>query len=238
MISTNSNSQPLIKIRSLGRSYDEGKSKIQVLDKLETDIFAGEIVVLLGRSGSGKSTLLNLISGIDLPSSGSIEIDSHNMVKLSEKERTLYRRRHIGFIFQFFNLIPTLTVAENLHLPLELNRRTGAEAHVRVQTLLEEVGLAGRGDSFPDRLSGGEQQRVAIARALAHEPKIILADEPTGNLDKETGLRILTILDKLVREEGRTMIMATHSPEVIGLADRILTFANGRLVERRPREVP
>jgi len=238
MTATSSTHQPLIRIRNLARTFEEGKTKLNVLDKIDVDIAAGEIVVLLGRSGSGKSTLLNLISGIDSPSSGSIEIDGRDMGRLSERERTLTRRRHIGFVFQFFNLIPTLTVGENLFLPLELNKRTGTEAAGRVRTLLGQVGLTDREDSFPDYLSGGEQQRVAIARALAHEPKIILADEPTGNLDKETGLGILTILDRLVREEGRTMIMATHSTEVIGLADRILTFRDGTLTEQTPEQVP
>ncbi len=222
---------PLISIRGLSHTYHEGSRKLVVFHEIAADIFPGEIVVLLGRSGSGKSTLLNLISGIDLPSSGSIVIDSLDVVQLSEHERTLYRRKNIGFVFQFFNLIPTLTVAENLLLPLELNGHKGPEAATRVMSILAEVNLGDRAESFPDRLSGGEQQRIAIARALVHEPGIVLADEPTGNLDKQTGLQVLSVLDRLVRKEGRTMVMATHSEEVIGLADRILTFENGGLSE-------
>ena len=153
-----------------------------------------------------------------------------NLARLSERERTLFRRARIGFIFQFYNLIPTLTVAENVRLPLELNGYA-AQAE-RAAELLAAVGLADRGASFPDRLSGGEQQRVAIARALVHDPALLLADEPTGNLDIETGRTVLDLLDRLVRQRGKTLVMVTHSPEVIGVADRVLTMRDGRLVER------
>ncbi|MEE9286742.1 MAG: ATP-binding cassette domain-containing protein, partial [Gammaproteobacteria bacterium] len=149
----------------------------------------------------------------------------------SEQERTLFRRRHIGFIFQFFNLIPTLTVEENLLLPIELNNRMDSEMRDKARGLLEEVSLGDRATSFPEELSGGEQQRVAIARALVHDPLLILADEPTGNLDLETGRDVLDLLDRLTRQAGKTMIMGTHSKEVIGIADRILNIRNGQLVE-------
>ena len=219
----------IIQLSNLSKSYREGEKTHTVLQAVDLDIAAGEILILLGRSGSGKSTLLNLIGGIDLPSSGEIVIDGRPLTRLPERERTLFRRRHIGFVFQFFNLIPTLTVQENLLLPLELNGHIGQSARDRALNLLEEVGLADRAGSFPDRLSGGEQQRVAIARALVHDPLIVLADEPTGNLDYDTGLQVVNLLDRLVRRRHKTMIMATHSREVIGLADRILTVTAGQL---------
>jgi putative ABC transport system ATP-binding protein len=197
-------------------------------------IASGEIVVLVGRSGSGKSTLLNLIAGIDHPTAGTVAVNGTDLTALDEQARTRFRRRHIGFVFQFFNLIPLLTVEENLLLPLDLNGRADAAGVARARALLERVGLGGRGDSFPERLSGGEQQRVAIARALIHEPDIILADEPTGNLDADTAADVLGLLDALAREAGRTVLMATHSREVIGVADRIFTVQRGALVERPP----
>jgi putative ABC transport system ATP-binding protein len=160
-------------------------------------------------------------------------VDGLALARASESTRTLFRRRHVGFVFQFFNLIPTLTVDENLRLPLELNGRSGDAARARAGALLAEVGLADRGAAFPEHLSGGEQQRVAVARALVHEPLLVLADEPTGNLDLDTGRQVLELLDQLTRRAGRTMVMATHSQEVIGLADRIFRLHEGRLVEMR-----
>lgn len=194
----------------------------------------GEIVVLLGRSGSGKSTLLNLLAGIDLPSAGAVYVAGIEISAVSERERTLFRRRHLGFVFQAYNLLPTLTVFENLMLPLELAERTGAADRARAIELLDRVGLADRRDSFPDRLSGGEQQRVAVARALVHDPELVLADEPTGNLDLESGLAVLELLDELTRRSGKTLVMVTHGREVVGLANRVLTLSDGRLVEAGP----
>jgi putative ABC transport system ATP-binding protein len=202
-----------------------------VLHAVSVSVGRGEIAVLLGKSGSGKSTLLNLISGIDTPSGGAVWVDGQDLTRLSERERTLFRRRSIGFIFQFFNLVPTLTVLENVLLPLELNGRSGPSARAAAMAMLAEVGLDDRGSSYPDRLSGGEQQRVAIARALVHSPALILADEPTGNLDAETGQQVLALLDQLTRQAGRTMVMVTHSPEVVGLADRVFRITAGRLAE-------
>ncbi len=222
---------PLIELRNLSKAYEEGGRHRVVLRDATIGIDRGELAVLVGRSGSGKSTLLNLISGIDLPDSGQIVIDGVAVSELAERERTLFRRDRIGFIFQFFNLIPTLTVEENLLLPLELKGRVSAEQRRRALDLLAEVGLADRGGSFPDRLSGGEQQRVAVARALAHDPILVLADEPTGNLDLETGLQVLEILDRLTRQAGKTMVMVTHSQEVVGIADRVFRVDDGRLVE-------
>jgi putative ABC transport system ATP-binding protein len=222
---------PLIELRNLSKAYEEGDRHRVVLREASVGIGRGELAVLVGRSGSGKSTLLNLISGIDLPDSGDIVIDGVVVSALSERERTLFRRDRIGFVFQFFNLIPTLTVEENLLLPLELKGRVSAAQRRTALDLLAEVGLADRAGSFPDRLSGGEQQRVAVARALSHDPLIVLADEPTGNLDLETGLQVLEILDRLTRQAGKTMVMVTHSQEVVGLADRVFRVDNGCLVE-------
>jgi len=223
---------PLIEIDRLGKEYDEGGRRRVVLDGATGSIGAGEIAVLVGRSGSGKSTLLNLIAGLDRPSSGAVRIGGVEISALADRERTLFRRHRIGFVFQFFNLIPTLTVEENVLLPLELTGRRGREARDRARALLDEVGLGDRGADFPDRLAGGEQQRVAVARALSHDPPLLLADEPTGNLDLETGLQVLETLDRLVKQRGKTLLMVTHSDEVVGLADRVLRIEAGRLVEQ------
>jgi putative ABC transport system ATP-binding protein len=223
---------PAVELRRLTKVYREGESERVVFRDVDAAIRPAEITVLLGRSGSGKSTLLNLISGIDLPTAGAVLVDGVDLTRLGEHERTLFRRRHIGFIFQFFNLIPLLTVEENLLLPLELNNRAGAAARRRAEEVLERVGLSDRGRSFPDGLSGGEQQRLAIARALVHDPSLILADEPTGNLDADTAARVVDLLDRVAREAGKTVVMATHSREVVGVADRVFTVQHGHLVEQ------
>ena len=222
-----------IVLRQVSKAYDAADRGPPVLDGVDISIAQGEFVVLVGRSGSGKSTLLNLIGAIDVQTAGEIFIDGVELGSLDESARGLLRRRQLGFVFQFFNLIPTLTVAENLLLPLELNGRTGAAATRRVKEMLMEIGLAGRANRFPDELSGGEQQRVAIARAIVHEPSIVLADEPTGNLDLETAHSVIGLLDRLCRDAGLTLVMATHSLEVIGLADRVLTIRAGRVHEAR-----
>lgn len=230
---------PLIELRRLTKVYQEGERSHAVLREVNLTIRAGEFVVLVGRSGSGKSTLLNLISGIDRPTSGEVvmypgpaERRPLSLARLSEHHRTLFRRRHIGFVFQFFNLLPTLSIQENILLPLELNGWDTARAEHACLAMLDRVGLADRADDFSDRLSGGEQQRVAIARALVHEPLLILADEPTGNLDSETGRTVLDLLDRLTRQAGKTLLMVTHSREVIGMADRIFHIQDGHLSER------
>jgi putative ABC transport system ATP-binding protein len=224
--------QPAVELERVTKTYREGDSDRPVLRDVSVSIEPGEIAVLVGRSGSGKSTLLNLIAGIDRPTSGRVVVDGTDLTGLTEDARTRFRRRRMGFVFQFFNLIPLLTVEENLLLPLELNGRADAAGLARARALLERVGLGGRGSSLPDRLSGGEQQRVAIARALVHEPALILADEPTGTLDAETATAMLDLLDALVRESGTTVVMVTHSREVVGVADRVFAIQRGQLLER------
>jgi putative ABC transport system ATP-binding protein len=223
---------PLIEVHGLTKVYREGDDERVVLRDADASIRRGEFAVLVGRSGSGKSTFLNLLSGIDVPTAGEVVIDGQPLTRLSERQRTLFRRRHIGFVFQALNLVPTLTVEENLLLPLELNDRRGRGERDKALELLDAVGLADRARSFPDRLSGGEGQRAAIARALVHDPLVVLADEPTGNLDLDTGRQVLDVLDRLTRRAGKTMVMVTHSAEVVGLADRIFAIEHGRLVER------
>ena len=225
----------MIKVEGVSKRYGEGESAFSVLNNLSLEINDGEIVILYGKSGSGKSTILNILSGIDLPDSGSVFFDGIDITKLSEKERTLFRRKNIGFVFQFFNLIPTLTVEENLQLPLQLNNipLSGDE----ISVMLEEVSLTHKLKSEPDKLSGGEQQRIAISRALIHKPKIILADEPTGNLDYETGKKVIELIDKSVRQKNKTMIMATHSKEVMGLADKLFMLQDGKLIEMDKEEL-
>lgn len=220
--------KPLIELNNLSRTYREGQRSREALCGVSLTVGRGEVIALLGRSGSGKSTLLNLIGGIDLPSGGDVIIDGQVLNRMGEYQRTLFRRRRVGFIYQFFNLIPTLTVLENVRLPLELNSIDGD----RADRLLAQVGLADRRDTYPDRLSGGEQQRVAIARALVHEPAVLLADEPTGNLDAESGRRVLGLLGDLVREHGTTLVVVTHSRKVAELADRIFVLEDGRLTDR------
>ena len=227
----NGQHEALVRITALSKAFEEAGKTRPVLHDISVTFERGEFVVLLGKSGSGKSTLLNLLGGIDAPSAGRIVIAGMDLTALSEHERTLFRRKHIGFIFQFYNLLPTLTVQENLLLPLELNGVTGRTAQARALDLLERVGLADRYDSYPDRLSGGEQQRVAIARALVHDPLLILADEPTGNLDVDTGRTVIELLDTLTRQAGKNLVMATHSQEVTGYADRIFRIEDGLLQE-------
>jgi putative ABC transport system ATP-binding protein len=223
---------PLVELRGVVKTFHEGPTERVVLRGVDVTVARGEFVALVGRSGSGKSTLLNLVSGIDEPTAGAVLIDGRVLARLSERERTLFRRRHVGFVFQFFNLIPTLTVAENLLLPLELIGRRGAAARADVAALLAEVGLADRAGAAADRLSGGEQQRVAVARALVHDPDLVLADEPTGTLDTDTAGVVLELLRRLARERKKTVVAATHSAEVAAVADRVLVLRDGRLVPR------
>jgi putative ABC transport system ATP-binding protein len=217
-----------ISLRNLSREYTEGRVRHRVLDDISVDFIRGESVAIRGRSGSGKSTLLNLVAGIDAPDAGRVIVAGVDLTGLSERERTLFRRKHIGFVYQAFNLVPTLTVADNIRLVLELNAATAQEATARVEELLAAVGLEDRADSYPDVLSGGEQQRVAIARALCHRPSVLLADEPTGNLDDATAESVLELLDTLVRQAGGTMLVATHSARVAASCNQVLELHNGK----------
>jgi putative ABC transport system ATP-binding protein len=219
-------------LENLSKSFLEGSTSRHVLQDVSASFERGEISAIIGKSGSGKSTLLNLISGIDQADHGCITLDGVELTALSERDRTLFRRQNIGFVFQFFNLIPTLSVFENVVLPLELMGLATRSARPAAEGLLDAVGLLDRGKTFPDRLSGGEQQRVAIARALVHDPLLVLADEPTGNLDEETSRQILELLDRLTRQAGKNMLMVTHSQEAASYADRIFCLREGKLVEK------
>ncbi|MFZ4815300.1 MAG: ABC transporter ATP-binding protein [Phototrophicaceae bacterium] len=221
----------VVEIRHLIKSYGEGDQARRVLDDVDLTMTAGEFFVMLGRSGSGKSTLLNLISGIDAPDSGHILVNGTDITTLDERRRTLFRRDQIGIVFQFFNLIPTLTVLENITLPLELRGTARKASEARALALLARVGLADRASTFPDKLSGGEQQRVALARALITEPSLVLADEPTGNLDEDTGKSVLALLLELTRGAGRTLVMATHSAEITAYADRVARITHDGKLE-------
>lgn len=215
---------PLLELKAVSKSFREGDQQRSVFDGIQLVINRGERVALLGRSGSGKSTLLNLIAGIEYASSGEIHVDGRCITAIGERERTLFRRRHVGFVYQFFNLVPTLTVQENVALPLELTGARTREALADALQMLERVALDRRSKAFPDELSGGEQQRVAIARALVHQPALILADEPTGNLDARTGRQVLGLLEELSSQRGVTLLTVTHSREVASRADRALTL--------------
>lgn len=224
----------MIRLRDVHKAYADAGCVHSVLEGVDVSVDAGAWVSLLGPSGSGKSTLLNLISGIDVPDSGEVEVNGTVVSALTEHERTLFRRAQLGFVFQFFNLLPTLTVAENLMLPLELaeGRAAAARGRERVETLLSRVGLADRAGTFPDRLSGGERQRVAVARALIHDPALVLADEPTGNLDHKTGDAVVELLEELVRERRTTLVVVTHSPRLAARGDQILELDNGIVTVR------
>jgi putative ABC transport system ATP-binding protein len=220
----------LIVIRQLCRSFTDGTGPHRVLDGADARIEAGEVVAIVGRSGSGKSTLLNLVSGIDQAESGEVTIGGRNVTSMREPERTLFRRAHLGFVYQFFNLIPTLDVEENVRLALELNGVRGAAARRRSVAVLAEVGLGDRLRSAVDGLSGGEQQRVAIARALVHEPAVLLADEPTGNLDEQTASQVLRVLLFLTRSRATTLLVVTHDRSLARSADRVLELREGKLM--------
>lgn len=218
-----------IRLMGVSRTFAEGGRVNRTLDDVSAEFSRGETVAIRGRSGSGKSTLLNLIGGIDAPDRGAVIVAGTDITSSTERQRTLFRRRHIGFVYQAFNLVPTLNVADNVGLVLELNGVDRAKAEERIIELLNGVGLADRAESYPDVLSGGEQQRVAIARALAHRPPVVLADEPTGNLDEATADAVLEVLDALVKQTGGTMLIATHSTRVASYCDRVLELHNGKL---------
>jgi putative ABC transport system ATP-binding protein len=218
----------MIKLRNVSKTVTSGSEKLTILHSLDLTIPAGQFVSVVGPSGSGKSTLLGLIAGLDAPSSGDIYIDDRNLTRMSEDSLAELRGEMIGFIFQSFHLIPSLTAYENVLVPMEIKGVTGARA--RAQSLVEEVGLKDRGHHYPSQLSGGEQQRVAIARAFSNDPMILLADEPTGNLDSRNGAHVFELLIRLNRERGTTLLLVTHEQSLAAQADRMLCFRAGRVV--------
>jgi len=222
--------EPLIKVCGVHRTYPAGERQVAALTGVDLAIWPRQYVALVGRSGSGKSTLLNVISGIDTPTAGEVLLAGQPLHSLGEPAVTLLRRKAFGFIFQFFNLLPTLSVLENIVLPGRLDGRPEGALRQRAAELLDSMGLADRAATYPDRLSGGEQQRVAICRALVNDPPVLLADEPTGNLDSETGRQVLDLLDQLHTRLGKTILLVTHAPDAAARADRVVTLQDGRVV--------
>ncbi|MFD7323340.1 ABC transporter ATP-binding protein [Streptomyces sp. NPDC059875] len=222
---------PMVRVENLHRSYGTGAAAVHALRGVTFDIPRGELVALKGRSGSGKTTLLNLVGGLDSPDDGRITIGGTDLAELGENGLLELRRDRIGFIFQSFGLIPILTAAENVGVPLRLRKADPKEREERVALLLALVGLADHAAQRPGELSGGQQQRVAIARALANRPALLIADEPTGQLDAETGLAVMELLRAVVRSEGVTALVATHDTQLLGLADRVLELSDGEIIE-------
>jgi len=225
---------PLIRISDLTKVYRRGEQEIPVLLGIDLEVQRGEFVALMGPSGSGKSTLLNLIAGIDKPTSGRIEIGGVDIAGLSEGQLADWRAEHVGFIFQFYNLMPVLTAQENVELPLLLTSLSPRQRRERVAQVLDLVSLGDRTDHYPNELSGGQQQRVAIARALVSDPTLIVADEPTGDLDRHTGEEVLSLLEQLVVELGKTIVMVTHDPKAAARARRLVHLEKGVLVDEMP----
>ena len=223
----------MIRMQDVVKTYRQGDAQVHALANLTIDVPQGQFLSIMGPSGSGKSTMLQLVGGLDQPDSGTIEVEGQSLAKLSDDELTLYRRRKVGFVFQFFNLLPTLSAEENVALPLLLDGKRMRDVSARVEGLLGRVGLAARRKHRPDALSGGEMQRVAIARALVVEPVLLLADEPTGNLDSKTGEEILHLIRETAEEYRQTVIMVTHDARAAGYGDRIVTLTDGRIVSDR-----
>ena len=219
----------MIRCIDVRKVYRQGNNEIIALDGVSLDIAKGEFAVIMGPSGSGKSTLLHLIGGLDRPTSGELLVDQRLVGQMADDQVTLFRRTRIGFVFQFFNLLPTLTALENVALPFVLDGRSKEEAEQRATMLLDKVGLQNRQDHLPEEMSGGEIQRIAVARALAFDPPILLADEPTGNLDSKTGESILSLLRQINRDAGCTIVMVTHSQEAAGYGGRTILFRDGKV---------
>ena len=226
----NAEAHAWIELRNVGKRYGQQS----VLENASVTVERGQFVAVMGRSGSGKSTLLRLIGGLEAADGGVVRVDGTDLTTLTETERARRRRHGLGFVFQSFNLIPTLTVAENVELPLALNDIGPTEVRRRSRALLAELGLAACADRFPEDISGGEQQRVAVARAVIHEPKLVLADEPTGNLDAETATHVLELLQRTCEERNATLIVATHSAELAARAARVVTIRAGRIEDAPP----
>ena len=218
--------EAVFEARGLAKSYRVGEVDVHALREVDLDLYRGELVVLLGPSGSGKSTLLNILGGLDVPSAGTVRFLDHDLTQDDPDELTRFRREHVGFVFQFYNLIPSLTALENVALVTEIAERAMDPAEA-----LRLVGLAERAEHFPAQLSGGEQQRVAIARAVAKQPDVLLCDEPTGALDFETGQRVLEVIERANRELGTTTAVITHNAAIAGMADRVIRMRSGRIVE-------
>ena len=221
----------LIECRGLTKSYRKGDNTITPLQDLDLDVDAGDFLALMGPSGSGKTTLLNLIAGIDRPTGGRLAIEGIDIARLSRSRLADWRSSHVGYVFQLYNLIPVLTAYENVELPLLLHRMSRRERHERVDTALRLVGVADRHDHFPRQLSGGQEQRVAIARAIVSDPAILVADEPTGDLDKRSAAAIMELLARLCTELGKTLVMVTHDPACAAYARRTLHLEKGRLAD-------
>lgn len=221
----------MIRCIDVRKVYRQGNNEIIALDGVSLDIAKGEFAVIMGPSGSGKSTLLHLIGGLDRPTSGELLVDQRLVGQMADDQVTLFRRTRIGFVFQFFNLLPTLTALENVALPFVLDGRSKEEAEQRAKMLLDKLGLQNRQDHLPEEMSGGEIQRIAVARALAFDPPILLADEPTGNLDSKTGESILSLLRQINRDAGCTIVMVTHSQEAAGYGDRTMLFRDGKVAK-------
>ena len=224
-------SDALVQIRQLVKHYTRGKQTVEVLHGIDLDIPRGDFVALMGPSGSGKTTLLNLIGGLDTPTAGTVAVDGRRIDQLSGGDLAAWRAHHVGFVFQFYNLLPVLTAQKNVELPLLLAKMGGAERARRAQVALQLVGLGDRGSHKPSELSGGQEQRVAIARALVTDPTLLICDEPTGDLDRKTADEILTLLQVLNREHGKTIIMVTHDPKAAEFATHTVHLDKGRLVE-------
>ena len=221
----------LIEVRSLNKQYKRGSETIDVLQGLNLDVDSGEFVAFMGPSGSGKTTLLNLLGGIDVPTSGTVTVDGDEITHMSGPKLSKWRARHVGFIFQMYNLMPVLTAAQNVELPLLLTKLSKSRRRQQVETALSLVGLADRMDHYPRQLSGGQEQRVAIARAIVTDPTFILADEPTGDLDRKSADEILDLITALSKEHGKTILMVTHDPRAAERADVELHLEKGVLVE-------
>jgi putative ABC transport system ATP-binding protein len=221
----------LVEIRQLSKVYERGRQRVEVLHHLDLDIQAGDFVALMGPSGSGKTTLLNLIGGLDSPTEGSIVVGEQRIDQLSESALARWRAAHVGFVFQFYNLLPMLTARRNVELPLLLTRLTGAQRRRNAETALELVGLGDRSAHKPGELSGGQQQRVAIARAIVSDPTLLVCDEPTGDLDRQSAAEVLSLLQQLNREHGKTILMVTHDPKAAEYATHTLHLDKGTLVE-------
>ncbi len=222
--------EPVVIVDGVTKTYSTGPQEVDALKDIHLEVGRGQLLAVRGRSGSGKTTLLNMIGGLDRPTSGSVRIEGDDVSLMDEPHLVELRRERIGFIFQAFGLIPILTAAENVEVPLRLLRARVAEREQRVKVLLELVGLAERAEHRPHELSGGEQQRVAIARALANGPQLLLADEPTGQLDSQTGRTIMNMIQALVRSEGLTAIVATHDPALLDVADRVIELSDGKII--------